>query len=106
MMTEEWREAPRSDGFYEVSSLGNARSWLGFGPGRRRRAEPRLLRPVRFSNGYHAIRIGKGSRFIHRMVCEAFHGPPSSPSMQVRHLNDVKSDNRAVNLAWGTAKEN
>jgi hypothetical protein len=43
---------------------------------------------------------------VHVMVCLAFHGDPPSPLHQVRHLNGLRTDNRAENLAWGTAKDN
>ena len=41
-----------------------------------------------------------------KMVCLAFHGNKPFPAAEVRHLNDVKTDNRPVNLAWGTHSEN
>lgn len=43
---------------------------------------------------------------VHRLVCEAFHGPRPSPKHQVRHLDGNPQNNRADNLCWGTAKEN
>src|SRR3990167_2227261 len=42
---------------------------------------------------------------VHRLVCEAFHGP-CPPGNLARHLNDIKGDNRAINLAWGTRCDN
>ncbi|WP_082986256.1 HNH endonuclease signature motif containing protein [Mycobacterium gordonae] len=42
---------------------------------------------------------------VHTLVCTAFYGPRPD-GMECRHLNDVKSDNRAVNLCWGTMSEN
>lgn len=41
----------------------------------------------------------------HTIVCEAFHGPRPD-GLLVRHLNGDNTDNRAENLAWGTALEN
>lgn len=43
---------------------------------------------------------------VHQLVCEAFHGPKPSPKHIVLHLNEDPSDNRPVNLRWGTRKEN
>ena len=51
---------------------------------------------------------------VHRLVTEAFHGPPGQylgdsgkvVNREVRHINGVKTDNRAVNLAWATRSEN
>ncbi len=43
---------------------------------------------------------------IHRLVCEAFHGPAPFEGAVVIHLNENALDNRPVNLKWGTQKEN
>jgi hypothetical protein len=43
---------------------------------------------------------------IHRALCETFHGLPSSPELEVRHLNGNKTDNRLENLKWGLHSEN
>lgn len=42
---------------------------------------------------------------IHRVILEAFVGP-CPEGMECRHLNGIRTDNRLVNLAWGTRKEN
>lgn len=42
----------------------------------------------------------------HRLVCEAFHGPPPFEGAVVIHLNENALDNRPSNLKWGTQKEN
>ncbi len=43
---------------------------------------------------------------IHRLVCEAFHGPQPEGKPVVIHLNEDATDNRPENLKWGTQKEN
>jgi len=43
---------------------------------------------------------------IHRLVCEAFHGPAPDGKPIVLHLNENALDNRPSNLRWGTQKEN
>jgi hypothetical protein len=43
---------------------------------------------------------------VNRVVCEAWHGPPPFPDAVARHLDDDRSNNAAVNLAWGTASDN
>jgi hypothetical protein len=43
---------------------------------------------------------------IHRLVCEAFHGPAPFDGAVVMHLDENAANNRASNLKWGTQKEN
>jgi len=49
----------------------------------------------------------KGKNYkIHRLICEAFHGPPPDDKPIVIHINENALDNRPCNLKWGTQKEN
>lgn len=43
---------------------------------------------------------------VHRLICEAFHGPAPEGKPVVLHLNENSLDNRPENLRWGTQKEN
>lgn len=52
-----------------------------------------------------ARRFGKTYK-VHRLVCEAFHGPAPSSKHIVLHLNEEPTDNRSENLRWGTRKQN
>ena len=66
---------------------------------------------VRSKKGKSYIRMQCYSRRwgnikVHRVVCEAFHGPAPSPSSIVMHINEDATDNRPENLKWGTQKEN
>jgi hypothetical protein len=45
------------------------------------------------------------NRFVHQLVLEAFVGP-CPPGMECLHANDDATDNRLVNLRWGTHTEN
>jgi hypothetical protein len=62
------------------------------------------------SKGYYLVSLchnnKKVTASVHRLVCMAFHGMPASRTMQVRHLNGIRTDNRPENLAWGTQAEN
>lgn len=86
---------------YEVSNLGRVRS-LKF-------TYPRLLAATANRSGYLRVCLWEGNRsrhkFVHGLVCEAFLGPYPD-GQEVRHLNDVKSDNRLTNLTYGTRSEN
>lgn len=97
---EEWRTCTR-DSDYEVSNMGRVRSW--------KRLKVLYLK-LRFDiDGYPYITVHSGGRRqnvkIHVLVAEAFLG--ARPKGQVcRHLNDIKTDNRLINLRWGTRQEN
>lgn len=43
---------------------------------------------------------------VHRLVCEAFHGPAPFEGAVVMHKDEDGGNNRHTNLAWGTQKEN
>lgn len=55
--------------------------------------------------GMHDRKEGKNYK-VHRMVCEAFHGPPPFDGAVVIHLDENGLNNRPENLKWGTQKEN
>lgn len=69
------------------------------------------LKPSKARNGYLTVSLYCGAkntretRYVHRLVLEAFVGP-CPDGMECRHLNDVRTDNRAENLRWGTRAEN
>ena len=54
---------------------------------------------------YGVLYRGKNYK-IHRLICEAFHGPAPEGKPVVLHLNENALDNRPENLRWGTQKEN
>lgn len=62
------------------------------------------------NKGYLRIRVPENGKkkdyYFHKMVCEAFHGPKPFPTAVVRHLNDIRTDNRAENLVWGSQSDN
>jgi hypothetical protein len=56
--------------------------------------------------GYKAIAVGGSKKiYIHRSVCELFHGPQPA-GQQCRHLDGNRYNNSAANLQWGSPKEN
>lgn len=59
--------------------------------------------------GYRTVVLhhtGLARRFsVHRLVCEAFHGP-APEGYQAAHLDGNPMNNSAANLAWKTAKQN
>ena len=55
---------------------------------------------------YYATMYRGRNYKIHRLICEAFHGPAPKGKPIVLHLNEDALDNRPENLRWGTQKEN
>lgn len=90
---------------YEVDMNGNiwsSSNWRGYGK--------RQIVPIEGKSGYLKVRLTRAdgtraNRYVHRLVADAFLGVHVN-GLQVRHLNGNRTDNRAENLAWGTAKEN
>lgn len=62
------------------------------------------------AKGYVSISMShenkKVTKHIHRLVCEAFHGAPPTPTHQVRHLDGNPANNVPTNMMWGTQEEN
>jgi hypothetical protein len=58
-------------------------------------------------DGNRYIISHKGRSYkIHRLVCEAFHGPAPFSRAVVMHADENSRNNRPENLKWGTQKEN
>jgi len=57
-------------------------------------------------SGHLLTRLGAGKNVqVHRLVAEAFLGPPPD-GMECRHLDGNPKNNHITNLAWGTRSEN
>jgi hypothetical protein len=113
---EEWKDIPKFEGLYQVSSLGRVRSLD--------RTVPRKLRGKDFTTfvpgqlrvltknkkGYMVCRLSKldvSHHFlVHRLVAYAFLPPCTDPLFQLNHKNTKKDDNRPENLEWVSARDN
>ena len=93
---EQWRIIPGFEG-YAVSNLGRVRG---------KRAH--FLKP--FPAKYLQVTLynagGRETAAIHRLVCEAFHGPRPSPLHEVAHTDGDRHNNAASNLRWSTHAQN
>ena len=100
--SEIWKPVPGHVG-YEVSSLGRVRSvdrYIAM------RKKGRVLSPGRSSNGYLSVILaGRASRTVHSLVAEAFIGP-RPVGREVCHVDGDRGNAKAVNLRYGTPKEN
>jgi hypothetical protein len=97
----QWRPVVGYEGLYEVSDQGQIRSLR---LGRILRTHPAT------AGGYPQLHLRdhnsvKKHLNVHPLVATAFHGPRPD-GHECRHLNGDPTDNRAVNLCWGTAAEN
>jgi len=106
---EVWKAValPEFGDYYEVSDQGRVRSLPRMGG--HRPVAGRILKPGRHGRDYlnatFSVNGIRAHRLIHQLVLEAFVGP-AEPGQEARHLNGIRSDNRLVNLAWGTSAEN
>lgn len=93
---EVWREIIGYPG-YAVSSEGRVRG-----------AKGRILKP--YPARYLQLTIYAGGTpkmaHVHRLVCEAFHGPCPSSGHEVAHRDGNAHNNAASNLRWATRVEN
>lgn len=110
-MQEEWKPVKGFKGLYEVSNKGNVRSvarTIIRSDGMKMTYKSRNLK-LQNIFGYYAVSLSNAgkvrSRQVHRMVAEAFCLKREGCEL-VCHKNDVPTDNRSVNLYWGTKTSN
>lgn len=120
-MTEEWRAIEGFEDRYQVSNLGRVKSLAFSYPVRTaaggtcyRHSDETILSAHLSGGGrgrrYKTVtlkRRGKKShRYVHRLVCAAFHGPPPKGKRQVAHWDGDAGNNRVDNLRWASVAEN
>lgn len=102
MTKEVWCDIPDTDGLYQASDQGNVRS--------KKKGHVHLMAKKHNNfTGYDYVILylpsGPKTVTIHRLVATTFIPNPDGLP-EVNHINEVKSDNRAINLEWVTAHEN
>lgn len=109
--SEEWVPIPLSGlENYEVSSLGNVRTWKNARWGRA--PFPQALKQNNKGKyGYKQVNLGKGSGAyesfeVQQLVALVFHGPKPTPEHQVAHGDGNPANNHRDNLRWATPAEN
>lgn len=114
-MQEIWKPIPSKPGMM-ASSFGRVKLPDGEvkmqnGGTRKYTTKPTFGIKTRASKSARHIYMGLtnrkfGNMKIHRLVCEAFHGPAPSSKSVVIHIDEDATNNRPENLRWGTQKEN
>ncbi len=115
-MCEVWRQVVGYEGLYDVSNLGNIRTyWKLINDGCFTRWEVssvpiKFVHKVQIPEGYETVSLRARNRkitsvYVHRVVLEAF-VTKRQPGQVCRHLNGKPYDNRLENITWGTPKEN
>lgn len=108
--TTEWRPVVGHEGLYEVSDSGHLK-------GLPRVTHTNSKIPLRMikgtihpKTGYTQFKVSvDGVIFewlLHRLVCEAFHGPPTPETPYALHRDGNPSNNTADNLYWGNQSQN
>lgn len=110
-MSEEWRDVPGYEGWYQVSSKGRVRSlgrYVSGLHGSKRWHAGRILGPTT-CRGYKVVRLykrGEGTDYrVHRLVLLAFVGPIPD-GHEVNHKDANKGNNALGNLEYATHQEN
>lgn len=109
-LLEKWRPVADFTG-YEVSNMGRVRSWRGPG-GKQIKpvTEPKILKSPPNTKGYPVNVFLKpdGSRHtktLHVVIATTFHGPCPA-GHECSHLDGIRVNCRASNLAWEVHKRN
>ena len=99
-MMEIWKDIKGFEGYYQVSNLGEIKSF--------KRKIPKILKPGT-SRGYKSITLVKNKiRFlytVHKLVLINFDKDPK-PNEECNHKDHNKSNNNINNLKWVTSKDN
>jgi len=115
---ERWKPVVGYEGRYDVSELGNMRTYLEAN----RRVVDKGTELYRIAASPHPIKTGVNNQgyscaslvacsgrskklAVHRLVLSAFVGPRHKGKM-ARHMNGIRTDARLENLVYGTASEN
>jgi HNH endonuclease len=89
-----WRVIPSTGGKYEASLSGKIRAC---GRTTIRRA---------YAGRHVHLGFGFGTKLVHRLVCEAFHGKAPVDKPHAAHADGNPLNHGAFNLYWATPKEN
>ena len=108
-MEEVWKDIPKFENFYQISNLGRIRSrWRNRHYSKS--YDYKIIKGCYSSkNGYISVflrNLNGETRHetIHRLVAEVFI-PNTEGKKYIDHIDTVRTNNKATNLRWVTAKE-
>lgn len=104
---EEWKDIEGFPG-YQVSNQGRLRSNKR---SHKNNGDYYFLKPRLLPNGYYQVSLYRSDGApkeisVHTLVANAFNDHSDPSKNVVMHMNDIKTDNRASNLKFGTQSEN
>lgn len=94
---EVWRDVDGYGGLYQISNKGRVKSFNVDSKGA-------LLKIYLDRYGYEYVALSTKKYKVHRLVAKAFIPNPKNKKT-VNHKNEIKTDNRAINLEWMTVRE-
>lgn len=106
---EIWKDINNHKG-YQISNMGNVRSFKSKGPNKLLKDNYHLLKTHISNHGYVRVALRDGKKlsislYIHRLIAEHFIDNPLKLS-HVNHINGIRHDYRIENLEWVTCKDN
>lgn len=101
METEQWRDIPGFEGWYQVSNHGRVKRIASY----KTRKGKNTLKPYPNRKGYLVVRLYVGGNSfdfaVHDLVIRTFTGPRPAGTT-INHCNGVKTDNTPDNLEYLT----
>lgn len=111
-MKEEWRDVVGYEGYYQVSNMGRVKSldrYIQCKDGRTKLYKGSLKKTTKHKIGYMCVGLNIDDVFslyyVHRLVAIAFINGDHF-DREVNHINEIRDDNRLINLEWVTHREN
>lgn len=109
MPKERWKQHPPPFTWYEISSNGRVRSYLGPNQNSKPRKTPKMMKTRTPKDGYPRVTLQTDSgkkvvRRVHLLVARAFLGP--TKKRIVRHKDGNPGNPKLSNLEYGTLRQN